>query len=112
MTRVAMKLDKHLYRLLTPWAFNVKPSRYASSGPVDLAFKKYDRETVASEARPPLVILHGLFGHKQNWHSVAKALNRRLGCTVFAVDLRNHGNLAVRSLFECKVCKIDEVYTA
>jgi pimeloyl-ACP methyl ester carboxylesterase len=38
---------------------------------------------------PPLVILHGLFGSKRSWASVA----RRLGEThrVFTVDLRNHG---------------------
>ncbi len=38
---------------------------------------------------PPLVILHGLFGSKRNWASVARALadHRR----VITVDLRNHG---------------------
>jgi esterase len=37
----------------------------------------------------PLVILHGLFGSKRNWASIA----RRLGGThrVLTVDLRNHG---------------------
>lgn len=40
-------------------------------------------------AGAPLVILHGLFGSKRNWASVAAALagHRR----VFAADLRNHG---------------------
>jgi esterase len=40
-------------------------------------------------AGDPLVILHGLFGSKRNWASVA----RRLGGQhrVLAVDLRNHG---------------------
>jgi pimeloyl-ACP methyl ester carboxylesterase len=38
---------------------------------------------------PPLVILHGLFGSKRNWSSIAKQLadSRR----VITVDLRNHG---------------------
>jgi len=40
-------------------------------------------------AGAPLVILHGLFGSKRNWASVA----RRLGAThrVLSIDLRNHG---------------------
>uniref|UniRef100_A0A1I7XPN7 sn-1-specific diacylglycerol lipase ABHD11 n=1 Tax=Heterorhabditis bacteriophora TaxID=37862 RepID=A0A1I7XPN7_HETBA len=43
-------------------------------------------------ARPPIVICHGLFGQKQNWNSVAKAMQRRLGSVVYSVDLRNHGS--------------------
>jgi esterase len=39
---------------------------------------------------PPVVILHGLFGSKRNWTSVAERLaqTRR----VLSVDLRNHGD--------------------
>jgi pimeloyl-ACP methyl ester carboxylesterase len=37
----------------------------------------------------PLVILHGLFGSSDNWHTVSKKLAGKF--TVFAVDLRNHG---------------------
>lgn len=49
---------------------------------VDLAF---DDRGVG----PPLVVLHGLFGAKRNWASVAKALAPRH--RVLSVDLRNHG---------------------
>lgn len=40
-------------------------------------------------ARPPLVLLHGLFGSRANWHGLA----RRLGVAhrVLVPDLRNHG---------------------
>jgi pimeloyl-ACP methyl ester carboxylesterase len=40
--------------------------------------------------RPPLVIVHGLFGSARNWGIIAK----RLGASreVVAVDLRNHGD--------------------
>jgi len=50
--------------------------------PVPLFFQEYG-------AGPPLVILHGLFGSLDNWHTLA----RKLGETfrVFAVDQRNHG---------------------
>lgn len=38
---------------------------------------------------PPLVLLHGLFGSSDNWHTVARALAADL--SVYALDLRNHG---------------------
>lgn len=40
-------------------------------------------------AGPPVVILHGLFGAKRNWASIAKALAAHH--RVLTVDLRNHG---------------------
>ncbi|CAB3407193.1 unnamed protein product [Caenorhabditis bovis] len=40
----------------------------------------------------PLVIVHGLFGQKQNWNSVGKALHRKLEAPIYAVDARNHGS--------------------
>jgi pimeloyl-ACP methyl ester carboxylesterase len=38
---------------------------------------------------PPLIILHGLFGSLENWHSIS--LNLAADFQVFAVDQRNHG---------------------
>ncbi len=38
---------------------------------------------------PPLIILHGLLGMSDNWHSFAKQVADRF--TVILVDLRNHG---------------------
>jgi esterase len=37
----------------------------------------------------PLIILHGLFGISDNWATLAKKLSEHF--TVYAVDLRNHG---------------------
>lgn len=39
----------------------------------------------------PIVIMHGLFGSKQNNRSISRALARDLGVPVYAIDLRNHG---------------------
>jgi esterase len=50
--------------------------------PLQLAF-----ETIGQG--PPVVILHGLFGSRRNWRSIANALSAH--CRVFCVDLRNHG---------------------
>ncbi len=38
---------------------------------------------------PPFVILHGLFGISDNWHTVGKKLSEKY--SVFLVDQRNHG---------------------
>jgi esterase len=50
---------------------------------VDLSF---DRVGVG----PVLVILHGLFGSKRNWQSIARKLSTNF--SVLSVDLRNHGD--------------------
>jgi pimeloyl-ACP methyl ester carboxylesterase len=41
---------------------------------------------------PPLIILHGLFGSLENWHSISQKLAADF--RVFAVDQRNHGRSA------------------
>ncbi|KAJ1515975.1 hypothetical protein HMI56_002310 [Coelomomyces lativittatus] len=40
---------------------------------------------------PPLVILHGLFGSKQNWQSISKRLSQKIEYPLHVLDLRNHG---------------------
>uniref|UniRef100_A0A7E4UPR4 sn-1-specific diacylglycerol lipase ABHD11 n=1 Tax=Panagrellus redivivus TaxID=6233 RepID=A0A7E4UPR4_PANRE len=57
--------------------------------PVPLAFNHFGKPT--DRHHPPLIIGHGLFGHKSNWNAIAKRLQHRLGNQVFAVDMRNHG---------------------
>ena len=47
-----------------------------------LAFTEFGR-------RPPVVILHGLFGSSRNWLRIAKALSDRFH--VLTIDMRNHG---------------------
>ena len=51
---------------------------------VKLFFRKY------GEGKSPLIILHGLFGMSDNWHNMAKNLSEYF--TIYALDLRNHGN--------------------
>ncbi|XP_055417531.1 sn-1-specific diacylglycerol lipase ABHD11 isoform X2 [Bubalus kerabau] len=55
--------------------------------PVPLSYKLLDGEA----ASPPLVFLHGLFGSKTNFNSIAKALAQQTGRRVLTVDARNHG---------------------
>jgi predicted alpha/beta-fold hydrolase len=44
-----------------------------------------------SPSSPLVVILHGLFGSKQNWNSISDTLSRKLNTRVVSLDLRNHG---------------------
>ena len=43
-----------------------------------------------TQAAPPVLILHGLFGSSRNWQTFAQHLSR--DHQVFTLDLRNHGN--------------------
>lgn len=51
---------------------------------MQLNFKQY------GSAGEPIVILHGIFGSLDNWHTVAKELSENY--TVYTLDLRNHGH--------------------
>lgn len=60
---------------------------------VDLAYASYEStSSLKSAGRPPLVILHGLLGSKNNWNSMSKAIHRTTGRKVISVDARNHGD--------------------
>lgn len=56
--------------------------------PVNLTYDVFD----GKGDNTPLVFLHGLFGSKSNFHSIAKSLVQRTGRKVVTVDARNHGN--------------------
>ncbi|KAK5135945.1 hypothetical protein LTR08_004403 [Meristemomyces frigidus] len=45
-----------------------------------------------SRNAPPIVFIHGLFGSKKNNRSMSKVLARALNRSVYALDLRNHGD--------------------
>lgn len=57
---------------------------------ISLAFNRYGTEN--NIRNNPLIIVHGLFGQKKNWNSLAKTLQNRLENQVYTVDLRNHGD--------------------
>ncbi|KAG0149141.1 hypothetical protein CROQUDRAFT_131472 [Cronartium quercuum f. sp. fusiforme G11] len=43
----------------------------------------------------PIIILHGLFGSRQNWKTLAKRISQKSDREVFVLDLRNHGDSGV-----------------
>lgn len=59
---------------------------------VDLAYSSYESTDSHSSTRPPVVILHGLLGSKNNWNSMSKAIHRNTGRKIISIDARNHGD--------------------
>ncbi|KAH7928116.1 alpha/beta-hydrolase, partial [Leucogyrophana mollusca] len=59
--------------------------------PVALAHDEFIPPNGSKPDRP-LIILHGFFGSKRNWQSLAKAFMKDLGRPVYTLDLRNHGS--------------------
>ncbi|KAG8934078.1 hypothetical protein FRC01_005239 [Tulasnella sp. 417] len=64
-----------------------------STTPVGLAFEEIPAKDPSPGSKPPgpLVIVHGLFGSKQNWRSLAKRFHQTLNTPIYTLDLRNHG---------------------
>ncbi|XP_072301941.1 sn-1-specific diacylglycerol lipase ABHD11 [Eucyclogobius newberryi] len=60
---------------------------FSSASGVNLSYDVFDGKNDGT----PLVFLHGLFGSKSNFHSIAKSLVQRTGRKVLTVDARNHG---------------------
>jgi pimeloyl-ACP methyl ester carboxylesterase len=54
-----------------------------------LFFREYPSADAAGAQRPPLIILHGLFGSSDNWLTQVKLFSTKF--RVFTVDQRNHG---------------------
>ncbi|KAF9901757.1 hypothetical protein EC991_005731 [Linnemannia zychae] len=60
--------------------------------PVSLSFTDTPQPSPQEQAKSqPIVVMHGLFGSKQNWKALSKAMAQRLNTRVLTVDLRNHG---------------------
>lgn len=72
------------------WGQLVRAS-LVSSRFISLSFEKFGSEVESECQISPVVILHGLFGQKANWKSIANKLHRRLRTAIFTLDLRNHG---------------------
>ncbi|XP_004630627.1 protein ABHD11 [Octodon degus] len=84
-------------RLCRPRSSRIPKALRSSSGsgqgnteprPLPLSYKLLDGEA----SLPAIVLLHGLFGSKTNFNSIAKALAQQTGRRVLTVDARNHGD--------------------
>ncbi|XP_011312179.1 alpha/beta hydrolase domain-containing protein 11 [Fopius arisanus] len=55
-----------------------------------MAYTVYDEDTLGN--KPPVLVLHGLFGSRNNWNSLSRSLNRQTKRKIIAADFRNHGD--------------------
>jgi pimeloyl-ACP methyl ester carboxylesterase len=55
---------------------------YTTQAAVKLSFDKF---SIKPSNEPPVLICHGLFGSKQNWSSLAKAMSNRLSRDVYTI---------------------------
>jgi pimeloyl-ACP methyl ester carboxylesterase len=60
---------------------SIIPQKRLLSG-VSLSFDKF---SIKPSTEPPVLICHGLFGSKQNWSSLAKAMSNRLSRDVYTI---------------------------
>uniref|UniRef100_A0A1B6E5J2 sn-1-specific diacylglycerol lipase ABHD11 n=1 Tax=Clastoptera arizonana TaxID=38151 RepID=A0A1B6E5J2_9HEMI len=49
-------------------------------------------EKVNTIKAPPIIILHGLLGSKNNWKSLCKVFAEKFNRQIFTLDARNHGD--------------------
>ncbi|CAK7222426.1 hypothetical protein SBRCBS47491_004862 [Sporothrix bragantina] len=76
---------------------NIRSAAYSSQGAgggtVELSYDLHQPpKPLADDKTSPILFLHGLFGSKKNNRTISKTLAQDLGRSVYALDLRNHGN--------------------
>ncbi|XP_023175930.1 protein ABHD11 [Drosophila hydei] len=64
---------------------------YANVPAIAMSHEQFDG-SAPDASRSPLITMHGLFGSKQNWRSISRALAKQTNRRVYTVDLRNHGD--------------------
>lgn len=63
-----------------------------TSNVVTLSCLKFTPDTASQhQSSCPMFIFHGLFGSKHNWKTASEKFAKRTQRTVYAFDLRNHG---------------------
>ncbi|KAK9460982.1 Alpha/Beta hydrolase protein [Lipomyces oligophaga] len=61
--------------------------------PVEMEYLQFNPASATKpEKSAPMVVLHGLLGSKQNNRTVCKRFAKDLNTTVYALDMRNHGD--------------------
>ena len=61
--------------------------------PVKLAYASYETmKENKDNPKQPIIIMHGLFGSKNNWITLSKAIHQQTDRKVITIDARNHGD--------------------
>ncbi|XP_029043129.1 protein ABHD11 isoform X1 [Osmia bicornis bicornis] len=70
-----------------------KRNNSSSVVPVKLAYVSYESMSGKSNApKQPVIVMHGLFGSKNNWNSLSKSIHQQTSRKVITIDARNHGD--------------------
>uniref|UniRef100_A0A8D8Y817 sn-1-specific diacylglycerol lipase ABHD11 n=1 Tax=Cacopsylla melanoneura TaxID=428564 RepID=A0A8D8Y817_9HEMI len=67
-------------------------TNYGGINPIQMTFRAPSIDTPLDPDAKPILIMHGLLGSKNNWNSLAKAIQSKTKKKVFVVDARNHGD--------------------
>uniref|UniRef100_A0A0K8SHQ9 sn-1-specific diacylglycerol lipase ABHD11 n=1 Tax=Lygus hesperus TaxID=30085 RepID=A0A0K8SHQ9_LYGHE len=78
------------------------------TGPVIMSSNEYG--VSSSSIDYPVLIMHGVLGSKNNWNSLAKALNKDTKRKVIALDARNHGDSPHTAEFSYDLMAMDVIY--
>ncbi|XP_076281208.1 sn-1-specific diacylglycerol lipase ABHD11 [Lasioglossum baleicum] len=62
------------------------------STPVKVAYASYESVKGTSASKHPIIIMHGLFGSKNNWNMLSKSIHQQTDRKVITIDARNHGD--------------------
>ncbi|XP_033325852.2 sn-1-specific diacylglycerol lipase ABHD11 isoform X1 [Megalopta genalis] len=61
--------------------------------PVKLAYASYESmKQNTDDSKHPIIIMHGLFGSKNNWNMLSKSIHQQTDRKVISIDARNHGD--------------------
>ncbi|KAK4203672.1 Alpha/Beta hydrolase protein [Triangularia verruculosa] len=88
----ALRLVAKRTAVATPSLYQTMKMRYST---VPLAYDLHEPAKPSVDnpnKNSPIVFMHGLFGSKKNNRTISKVLARDLGRSVYAIDLRNHGD--------------------
>ncbi|KAI8116000.1 hypothetical protein FF38_01109 [Lucilia cuprina] len=72
----------HVYKFIRSYSHNALP--------VEMACNVFEGKHT-DNSKAPLMIMHGLFGSKQNWRAVSRSLESKTNRKIIALDARNHG---------------------
>lgn len=77
-----------------PYVFSTQiRNNFNAVVPVKLAYISYESMNGNKNAsKHPIIIMHGLFGSKNNWNTLSKTIHQQTDRKVITIDARNHGD--------------------
>jgi len=84
-----------LHRFIASTASRAFSTARTACKPLELAhevFQPSPSDRPMFQKTSALVICHGLYGSKQNWRSLAKAMVKEFALPIYTLDMRNHGS--------------------